>query len=111
MSGIIFFIICLLIKAYLEAFFTKEETASKPLIYEVNGKQTPIPMERYYIELLGLSLFKSITIEIIAEAYYHKLSEVADRRLSGETIYFDIAELKAAKAYLVDACEYLGSKN
>lgn len=111
MYGIIFLFICLLINALVKEDVVKEKPESRPFIYKVNGRQCNLSLEQYYLQLLDLTNCKSIDTQTVSSAYYDKLGKIADRRFEGETIYVELIALKAAKEYLIDACNYLAYRN
>jgi hypothetical protein len=79
--------------------------------YKIEGKEYFVTMEDYYLYILGLSEVKVLNPGIISKAYYAKLNTTASRRLSGETVYLNLKDLKAAKEYLIDTCNYQGALN
>ena len=111
MYGVIIFLIIFILKYLLKEDEIAEKPIRKKYMYETNCKNDHVSLEQYYLQILGLSNCKSINPKLVDKAYYDKLGAIADRRLEGETIVVDIAELRAAKAYLIDTCNYLGGKN
>ena len=111
MYGLLFIIIIKLLIAFYKEMMSDDPPVIKQIIYEINGKPSDISVHHYYLQLLGLSNCKRIDHEVVSNAYYEKLSEVADRRLSGENFFFELEDFQAAKAYLNDTCNYMGAMN
>lgn len=111
MQGIFFLIIIKLAISLYKEWMSGNKSGMRQINYEINGKQSDISMRYYYSQLLGLSDCKMIDPQVVTKAYYDKLSQIADRRKSGEKIIFDLKVLQAANEYLKDTCNYMGAKN
>lgn len=111
MYGLLVVLIIKLAIAFYKEMMYCEKPGMRRLIYEINGRQSNISMQHYYLELLGLSNCKEIDQQVVSKAFYDKLRKVADSRLSGEKIFFELEDLRAAKAYLYDACNYMCPQN
>ena len=111
MYAVLFLVITHILYQLLKEDDKVVQPTGKKCLYETKGKNDHVSLEQYYLQILGLSNCKSINPKLVDRAYYDKLGAIAARRLEGETIVVDIAELRAAKAYLIDTCNYLGGKN
>lgn len=78
--------------------------------YLVNGKRIQLPHIHHCRKLLGIQDDKALTDEDIKHAYCQVYYEVAEQRVSTPVV-IDVAELRAAKFYLLDRWAYMAHKN
>ena len=89
----------------------KDENAPIQHTYWSNGNESSLSLDEYYIQILGLTEHNILSAEIITNAYYSILAKTASRRRSGEKVYINLRDLRAARNYLIDSCHYLGADN
>jgi len=109
--GLIFFI---LVRFFIflinESYKTPCEKENMGPAYRVNEKNIQISHIHHCKKLLGLAEKKVITDEDIKHAYNQVYNEVAELRIS-TPVFIDVAELRAAKCYLLDRWAYMAHPN
>ena len=109
--GLLFFVIVKLIIYLLkEHEKTPEVNYNTGIEYLVNGKNIQMPHIHRCRKLLGILGDKVLTDKDIYTAYFHVYNEVAELREEVQ-VFIDVAELRAAKSYLLDRWAYMAYKN
>lgn len=101
----------LLLSFIIYQLLKKDENAPIQHTYWSNGNESSLSLDEYYIKILGLTEHNILSAEIITKAYYSILDNAANRRITGEKIYINLRDLRAARNYLIDSCCYLGGEN
>ena len=83
----------------------------KKAIYLTNGNESTQSLLVKYYDVLGLEYKQSISPQIISKAFHKQLELSTDDRLRGYKPTYSLQELQAAKAYLIDFCDYTGRWN
>lgn len=105
-----FFVLLLFVLAIrgLNAYF---KGRGKQKSYVTNGESIDKSLLVKYYDVLGLNYKQPITPEIISKAFHKQLELSTDDRLRGYKPTYSLKELQAAKAYLIDFCNYTGTWN
>lgn len=109
--ALVFFIVVKLI-VYLvqdEAIPLTQNSISRGQ-YLVNGKKIEVPHMQHCRTLLGIGQDEPLSEPGIKQAYYQVHEEVAELRRS-RAVVIDVAELWAAKYYLLDRWAYMAHQN
>ena len=110
-SGIFIFIaIRLLIYLLREDEKVPAKNDNNGIEYLVNGKRLQVPHIDRCRELLNIPDDKLLTDKEINNAYFRFYKDVAALREKVH-VYIDVAELRAAKSYLLDRWAYMAHKN
>ncbi len=88
-----------------------DSSSNKRFIYVTNGKEANQSLLVKYYDVLGLDYKQSISPQIICKAFHKQLELSTDDRLRGYKPTYSLKELQAAKAYLIDFCDYTGRWN
>lgn len=80
-------------------------------LYATNGKVTDQNLLVKYYDVLGLDYKQAISLQIVSKAFHKQLELLTDDRLRGYKPTYSLKELQAAKAYLIDFCDYTGKWN
>lgn len=83
----------------------------KNALYVANGKESTQSLLVKYYGVLGLEYKQVISPQIINKAFHKQLELSTDDRLRGYKPTYSLEELQAAKAYLIDFCDYMGKWN
>ena len=78
--------------------------------FTVNRKEIDATHTWHSLEKLNLLGIKNITPKIISEHYHQIFEEIIEQRRT-QLVKIDVAELRAAKQYLLDKWEYLANEN
>lgn len=105
-----FFILLLIVLALrgLNSYF---KGSRKEKSYVTNNEIIDKSLLLTYYDVLGLNYGQSINPEIICKAFHKQLELSSDDRLRGYKPTYSLKELQAAKAYLIDFCNYTGTWN
>ena len=106
--------IYLVFKALIELTETKSgqincNTATS-VRFIVNGKEIDSTHTWHCLDKLNLLGTKNITPELISEHYHQLFEDIIEQRKT-EFVKIDIAELRAAKQYLLDKWKYEANLN
>jgi len=110
--------ICMLIYLVLKALIELTETksgqincnAAPSIKFTVNGNEIDATHTWHSLDKLNLLTTKNITPEIISEHYQQLFEEIIEQRKT-QLVKIDIAELRAAKQYLLDKWKYVANEN
>ena len=101
--------ILIILVRYINSLFDEKSTG-KP-IYFSNRKETSQPFLPKYYTVLELDYKKPISIDIVNKAYQKLAAFTDDDCMRGYKPTYSLEELQAAKAYLIDFCDYTGRWN
>lgn len=93
------------INAYLDSKIEKKG------VHVANGNASTQSLLVKYYDVLGLDYKQGISPQIISKAFHKQLELSTDDRLRGYKPNYTLKELQAAKAYLIDFCDYTGRWN
>jgi len=88
-----------------------DHTTYRKVKYVSNGNVVTQPLIGKYYNALGLECGKPINPAIIRKAFHKQLELSTDDRMRGYKPTYSLQELQAAKAYLIDYCGYVASRN
>lgn len=83
----------------------------KNALYLANGKESTQSLLVKYYDVLGLEYKQAISPQIISKAFHEQLLLSTDDRMRGYKPNYSLGELQAAKAYLIDFCDYTARWN
>ena len=107
-------IIYLVFKALIKSTVTKSgqincNSASR-IKFTVKGKEIDATHTYHSLEKLNLLGIKNISPKIISEHYHQIFEEIIEQRRT-QLVKIDVAELRAAKQYLLDKWSYVANEN
>jgi len=88
-----------------------DNTADRKVKYVSNGSVITQPLIVKYYNTLGLEYDQPINPAIIRKVFHKQLELSTDDRMRGYKPTYSLEELKAAKSYLIDFCDYTGRWN
>lgn len=103
-------VLLIVLVRYINTLFDDKEPIDKP-IYISNKAELSKPFIPKYYTVLELDYKGPISIEIVNESYQRLSAITEDDMLRGYEPTHSIEELQAAKAYLIDFCDYTGRWN
>ena len=101
---------------YLFIYKPKEPEAIKHIdrkrsIYLVEGREIPVRFMEYYLGLLNLENEKNINLDLIREAYLIEKEKIVGFTNPMIGIDQNLNELRAARKYMTDLCNYMAFPN
>lgn len=111
MQPVTFFVLILaiIVLRSINAYFDSQK--EKKRIYISNDKEVNQSLLVKYYDVLGLDYKQAISPYIIRKAFHKQLELSTDDRMRGYKPNYSLEELKCAKAYLIDFCDYTGRWN
>lgn len=91
---------------YIDNLFNPKKVVNKQPLTITNGKEREFTHLEYYLEVLKIPPFTSITHVIVEKHYYHSIMYLSDSNIFDQLIQSKRVEIESARKYLIDFLNY-----